>query len=78
MCRKKGLKRVCGRIHTLVGVAYLPCCSGRDSMCVHDRHLKANLVQKGLILLTLTTVPLTQTSRPNTLARNIRNGVSGS
>lgn len=65
-------------IHTLVGVAYFPCCSGRDSMFEQARHLKAILVQKGLMLLTLTTVPFTQTSRPNTLARNIRNGVNGS
>lgn len=64
--------------HTLVGVAYFPCCSGRDSVCEQPRHLKAILVHRGLILLTLTTVPLTHTSRPNTLARSVRNGVNGS
>lgn len=65
-------------VYTLVGAAYFPCCSGSDCEREQPKHVKAIRVHIGLILLTLTTVPLIHTSRPNTLARNIRNGVSGS
>ncbi|KAK0130974.1 Endoplasmic reticulum junction formation protein lunapark-B [Merluccius polli] len=64
--------------HTLIGVVKRPCGSGTEWACEHPRHRKAILVHMGLMLLTRTTVPLTHTRRPNTLARRVRRAVSGS
>lgn len=63
---------------TLVGMVNLPC--GRVSVCVCEQpeQVKAKRVQSGLMLLTRTTVPLTHTKRPNTLARSVLRAVNGS
>lgn len=72
-CRLK-LKAHC----TLVGMVYFP--SGSVTLCVSPQLLQANasLLQSGLMLLTLTTVPLIATNFPYKFALRLFKGVSGS